>query len=62
MLNQEENSQFWVGWTEALEALESRIEALLKALNSHSRPSDVLLDVKSEITDLKVTSLGVDSF
>ena len=55
-----EESDFWKGWREALEALQIRIEAMQKILDGRARPHDVLLDVQNVVTELKTVSMEVD--
>ena len=54
-------TDFWKGWQEALDALQTRLEAIRKDIDSHSKPHDVILDVQNEVMDLRITSLGIDT-
>lgn len=53
----DERTSFFKGWTESLESLETRIEALRQTIDSRSKPHDVLLDVVNEIKELKAVSV-----
>lgn len=51
------SNSFSEGFNEALDALEKRVHALACSLDSHSRATDAVLDMKNEITDLRAMHL-----
>lgn len=53
------DSTFWLGWTDALEALDTRLSVTQKEITSRTNPHDLLLDIRSEITSLlNLTSIS----
>lgn len=54
----DETQKYWQGWKDALDAMETRIEALQKGLDStHEIAHNILFDMRDEVKDLKTTAL-----
>ena len=51
--------EFWKGWVEAVEAMETRLEMMRKTVDSHSRPMDIVLDLHNELRELKSTGAPI---
>lgn len=53
MATRRQDTKYWQGWKEALACLETRLELIQKEINSHSKPQDLVLDIRLQINELK---------
>lgn len=52
------NITFFQGWEAAIEAAETRLEAIMCEIDSHTTPHDVALDLQNELSSLKEIHLA----